>query len=43
MAMGDRMSARELGTIWLSDFLFMIGGAFGVGLPIAILIIWISS
>jgi hypothetical protein len=32
-----------LGTIWLSDFLFAIGGAFGLGLPVAILIIWISS
>ncbi len=37
------MSGRELGADWLSDFFFMIGGAFGVGLPVAILIIWLSS
>jgi hypothetical protein len=37
------MSARELRAIWLSDFLAMVGGAFGVGLPVAALIIWLSS
>jgi hypothetical protein len=37
------MSGRELRADWLSDFLFMICGAFGVGLPVAILIIWLSS
>jgi hypothetical protein len=34
---------EDPGNIWLSDFLFAIGGAFGVGLPVAVLIIWISS
>jgi hypothetical protein len=37
------MSAHEPRAIWLSDFVFMLGGALGVGLPVAILIIWISS
>jgi hypothetical protein len=37
------MSAHEPSAILLSDFLFMVGGALSVGLPVALLIIWISS
>jgi hypothetical protein len=36
------MSARDLRAIWLSDVLFMIGGAFGVGIPVAVVAIWLA-
>jgi hypothetical protein len=38
------MSGRELAAEnLLSAFALMIGGAFGTGLPIALLIIWVCS
>jgi hypothetical protein len=39
------MSGRELraeGNL-LSDFALMIGGAIGIGLPLALMIIWLCS
>jgi hypothetical protein len=39
------MSGRELrseGNL-LSDFASMIGGAIGIGIPLALLIIWLCS
>ena len=41
----DVMSARELqvGTGLLLDFAMMLGGALGIGVPMALAIIWVCS
>ena len=37
------MSGREFGTDLLSALALTIGNALGVGLPLAVLIIWVCS
>jgi hypothetical protein len=38
----EGMSAR-VGTGLLRDFIMMLGGAVGIGLPMAVVIIWVCS